>query len=44
MIPNKTHAIVSISPFAAVHPPTIGRAPGIEPIEVFNQVMLFNGV
>ena len=43
-MPNKIHAIVPISPVAAVQPPMIGIAPGIDPIEVFSHVIFFKGV
>ena len=36
--------MVSIDPEDAVHPPKIGSAPGIEPIDVFNHVIFFRGV
>jgi hypothetical protein len=35
---------VPIEPVDAVHPPMIGSAPGIDPIEVFSHVTFFNGV
>ena len=44
MIANKTQAIASMFSAEAVHPPNIGKAPGIEPMDVFSHVIFFNGV
>ena len=41
---NSIQAGISSEPVAAVHPPTGGNAPGIEPIMVFQVVIRLLGV
>ena len=43
-IPKRIQAGDSILPVAATHPPTGGRAPGIDPTNVFKVVILLRGV